>query len=330
MSETETVTTTFYMASAGNCPSTTLDSRIVNPSFFYKKNVTQINKNFDGLEESYYLCSECENLSMFNSGWTGETVTDNYILGCFKTCKESNNTFSYLPKIETVDFEFTECVKAIENFRGCENIKDATVNYPKCVVLNGEFAGCKNLKSITIPSDLSSLVCGKQAFEGCENLTKFLTTVDENSTTDNTIKLPKLLCGVNMFKGCQLDQQTEEKILFSLPPIINKNGIKLNDFSLSDEEVNEQLKNWIDGYTVTRRKSKGVFQIKENENDESFHEISFSDFGIIGFDVPVGYPEQTMDRMAKGMTAKTKFTRSIDKAINRGWKIIYNGKTIEK
>jgi hypothetical protein len=37
-----------------------------------------------------------------------------------------------------------------------------------------------------------------------------------------------------------------------------------------------------------------------------------------------------MDMMAKGMEAKTKFTRSIDKAINRGWKIRYNGKIIEK
>lgn len=294
MSETETVTTTFYMASAGNCPSTTLDSRIVNPSFFYKKNVTQINKNFDGLEESYYLCSECENLERFNSSTT--TEENNCITGLFQNCKEANNTFSFLPKIEKVDFSFPACVKAIENFRGCENIKDATVDYPKCVVINGEFAGCKNLKSITIPSDLSSLVCGKQAFEGCENLTKCNTieiNIIENlpTTTFKPIKLPKLLCGVNMFKDCKLDQQTVPDILLSLPPIINKNGIKFNDFSLSDEEVNEQLKNWIVGYTVTRKKSKGVFQIKENENEESIHEISFSDFGILDLDVPVGNPE---------------------------------------
>jgi hypothetical protein len=120
------------------------------------------------------------------------------------------------------------------------------------------------------------VICGKQAFEGCESLTSFKFT------------LPKLLCGVNMFKGCNLDPETVGAISGSLPPIINKNGIKLNDFSLSDEEVNEQLKNWINGYTVTRRKSKGVFQIKENENEETIHEheISFSDFGIIDFGVP--------------------------------------------
>jgi hypothetical protein len=221
-------TVTFYMASAGNCPSFTPDNRIVNPSFFYNKNVTQINKNFDNLEKSYYLCSKCENLSMFNSGWTGETVTDNYILGCFKTCTEANNTFSYLPKIETVDFEFTECVKAIENFRGCENITSAKVNYPKCLVFNGEFVGCKSLNELNI--SLQNVICGKQAFEGCESLTSYM------------FQLPKLLCGVNMFKGCNLDTDSVSVILESLPSI-TINGLKLNDYSLEDEVVNDYLSN---------------------------------------------------------------------------------------
>jgi hypothetical protein len=37
-----------------------------------------------------------------------------------------------------------------------------------------------------------------------------------------------------------------------------------------------------------------------------------------------------MDMMAKGMKARTKFTRNIERVKNKGWKIIYNGKTIEK
>ena len=269
MSETETVTSTFYMASAGKCPSFTLDTRIVNPSFFYNKNVTQINKNFDDLEKSYYLCSKCEKLSMFNSGWTGDTPTDNYILGSFKTCTEANNTFSYLSKIETVDFEFTECDKAIENFRGCENITSAKVNYPKCLVFNGEFAGCKRLKELNI--GLENVICGKQSFEGCESLTSF------------KFPLPKLLCGVNMFKGCNLDTESSSAILESLPTI-TINGVKLNDYSLDDEVVNGYLSIISDDtYKVIRKKEKGTFVILKNE--EPFHEINFCDFGIIDLGV---------------------------------------------
>lgn len=326
-SNTENTTIYCYLASADNCPALLMTDTISNPSLYSKKNVIQINKNFDELENSYYLCSECENLERFNAQTTIEqdnasTIAeeDNCITGSFQNCKEANNTFSFLPKIEKVDFKFPVCVKATENFRGCENIKDVTVDYPKCVVINGEFAGCKNLKNITISSELSSLVCGKQAFEGCENLTTF------------NNKLPRLLCGVNMFKDCKLKStsvdgsMTVDEILESLPTI-SKNGIRFNDYSLSDEEVNEELEDWIDGYTVTRN-SKGVFQIKENE--KIIHEISFSDFGIIDLGVAIGDTEQTMDYVAKGLKVKTKFTRNIDKAINRGWKIRYNGKIIEK
>lgn len=329
-SNTENTTIYCYLASADNCPALLMTDTISNPSLYSKKNVIQINKNFDELENSYYLCSECENLERFNAQTTIEqdnasTIAeeDNCITGSFQNCKEANNTFSFLPKIEKVDFKFPVCVKATENFRGCENIKDVTVDYPKCVVINGEFAGCKNLKNITISSGLSSLVCGKQAFEGCENLTMF------------NNKLPRLLCGVNMFKGCKFKATTVEEtttldeILESLPTI-TINGVKLNDFGLSDEEVNEHLEDWIDGYTVTRKKSKGVFQIKENENETPIHEISFSDFGIIDLDVAIGDTEQTMDMIAKGLKVKTKFTRNVDKAIKRGWKIRYNGKIIEK
>lgn len=312
MSETETVTR-FYMASAGNCPSFTHDTRIVNPSFFYNKNVTQINKNFDDLEKSYYLCSKCEKLSMFNSGWKGETVTDNYILGCFKKCTEANNTFSYLPKIETVDFEFTECVKAIENFRGCENITSANVNYPKCLVFNGEFVGCKSLNELNI--SLENVICGKQAFEGCESLTSYM------------FPLQKLLCGVNMFKGCNLDTASVDCILESLPTI-TIDGVKLNDYSLDDEVVNRYLTSFSqDNYKVIRNKTIGKFEIQKN--GEPFHEVNFCDFGIINLGVQKGDTDWTMDLMAKGMKPSTKFTRNIEQAKNKGWKIIYNGKTIE-
>jgi hypothetical protein len=66
-SNTENTTIYCYLASADNCPALLMTDTISNPSLYSKKNVIHINKNFDELENSYYLCSECENLERFNA-----------------------------------------------------------------------------------------------------------------------------------------------------------------------------------------------------------------------------------------------------------------------
>ena len=64
-------------------------------------------------------------------------------------------------------------------------------------------------------------------FEGCEMLSSF------------KYHLNSLLSGINMFTGCQLDIYSIRTILENLPDVTDENGVKLNDYSLTDEDVNK-------------------------------------------------------------------------------------------
>jgi hypothetical protein len=101
-------------------------------------------------------------------------------------------------------------------------------------------------------------------FEGCEMLNSF------------NYPLKSLLSGINMFTGCQLDIYSIRTILDSLPDVTNGKGVKLNDYSLTDEEVNAILQNII---------TYDVNCVKDFSRDKANSSFSFYIKGIsIAFD----------------------------------------------
>lgn len=316
----------------------------VGSVFRNKKNLLQVNKYFENLRKSYFLCRGCTALKKFNSSL--ETPygfdDDDYssITGTFPKCEVFNLTFGYMDNFTKVSLDLSNCVQAQGNFQYCKGLEEVKINYSRCAVLNGEFVGCVKLKSVEFENDLPKLVYGKSSFEGCTSLTSC------------EVPLPSLLTGVNMFKGCKLDEESFLSIIGSLPKLTMDNGVKFNDYSLSDIEVNEKLdklfSDWGDQYSISekpdansiigslvRNKSKSQFTFKKKDIrfDYTLKEyiyywssqtISFEELGVLDVDVS---SETEMKINSRELTSEIDET--IRKAIAKGWKIRVNGKELK-
>lgn len=319
--------------------------------FSNNKNILQICKDFSGLKKTYHFCRGCESLERFHSGSSKPSDFDftNKITGSFDNCISAQYMFGQNNKVTEVDLSFPVCTDFQGNYQYSKNLTKVTIDCPNAINMVGEFVGCTKLgytnldpvtfKSVTFKSGLKHLVCGKQMFEGCEMLSEF------------DYHLNSLLSGINMFTGCQLDIDSIKTILEKLPDVTNGNGVKLNDYSLTDDEVNEDLQLidtdniWTNGLyanddeSVTentimkklhRNKSKSSFVYyiysEDNEGQTKWVEntIHFGEFGVINFGVDKD-TETTLDERSK----HDYINESIKSAIDKGWRITYNDKTIK-
>ena len=319
-------------------------------SVFSYKNIFQICKDFSGLKSIYFLCRNCPSLERFHAGST-ISVRDFYernkISGCFDNCINAQCAFGYNDKITDIDLSFPVCTDFQGNYQYSTNLTTVKLNCPNAINMVGEFVGCTKLQTVTFKSDLKYLVCGKQMFEGCEMLSSF------------NYSIPSLLSGINMFTGCQLDIYSIKTILENLPDVTDENGVKLNDYSLTDEDVNKLhlidtdniWKNGLyanDDKSVTentimknlrRDKANSSFSfyikgisITYNPSTQQFEEntnwvkknIPFGEFGVINFGV-----DKETELMLDLISTDAVYHDVIKSAINKGWRITYNDKPIK-
>lgn len=309
-------------------------SDLVSGSIFRNnKNILQICKDFSGLKKTYHFCRGCESLERFHSGSSKPADFDstNKITGSFDNCISAQYTFGH-NKVTEVDLSFPVCTDFQGNYQYSKNLTTVTLNCPNAINMVGEFVGCTKLQTVTFESDLKYLVCGKQMFEGCEMLSSF------------NYPLKSLLSGINMFTGCQLDIYSIRTILENLPDVTNGNGVKLNDYSLTDEEVNAILQNIItydetlmNNLSRDKANSSFSFYIKgisitynpsthqvEEKIDWVKKNIHFGEFGVINFGV-----DKETEMMLDMVSNYPAYHDIIKSAINKGWRITYNNKPIK-
>lgn len=316
-------------------------NELISGSLFNNnKNILQICKDFSGLKKTYYFCRGCESLERFYSGNEKPEDFDstNKISGTFDNCISAQYSFGYNDKIHEIDLHFPKCYNFQGNYQYSNCLTNATLDCPYAINMIADFVGCENLSSISFTAPLNFLISGKQLFEGCSSLKSF------------NYPMKSLLSGVNMFKDCKLDIDSVITILQNLPKIINNDGVRLNDYSLSDESVNENLQLidtsniWTNGLYVNedestdntimknlhrnKAKSSFVYYIysEDNEGQTTWVEntIHFTEFGIIDLGV-----DDTTKVMIDERIKHEYINNSINSAINKGWKITYNDKPIK-
>lgn len=302
--------------------------------FSNNKNILQICKDFSGLKSTYFLCRNCSSLERFHSGSSKPSDFDypNKITGSFDNCISAQCTFGYNDKITKIDLSYPVCTDFQGNYQYSKDLTTVTLDCPNAINMVGEFVGCTKLETVTFKSGLEQLVCGKQMFEGCEELSSF------------KYPLKSLLSGINMFTGCQLDIDSIKTILENLPDVTNGKGVKLNDYSLTDEDVNDILQNIItydetllNNISRDKANSSFSFYIKgisiafnistqkvEEEIDWVKKNIPFGEFGVINFGV-----NKETELMLDMISNHPVYHNVIKSAINKGWRITYNDKPIK-
>lgn len=174
--------------------------------------------NLINLRIMNFCFSGTTNLTRFNANWKSEedNVTDGNFEGSFDKLILAQNNFRNKTQCVYMNLKFPKLVYSNGNFYGNTGIKNVNSNYSNCVKAANEYEECSALSSVTFEGGLPYLVSACGMFRGCTSLENFICTGDEKFT----YALPRLLEGDGMFDGCKLNVESVIRILESLPNIL--------------------------------------------------------------------------------------------------------------